>query len=714
MVKVKRQPKGKRTANKKGVLVMFFMVLGLFVTVGALLNPQYLRQFADYNSPPLFGCLHTGEADPTLCGTRMGESGVVSYSLYGRPFDPKLQTVYYNDTLSGAYSYSNTGDQVINIKHMGVAAGSLSTYYIADFDPLQGPSALKPKQNLTIKTSTHMFRSPEPNGPWIVGAGLTDTNGQALPVPKEESTNIHVSATCTALRVEQLTATDKSNIKSLCSKNPNDKLCTSKQYCQIFKGGSCNQPELSPDIDGQQCDDAIVLAKSEQDILEDLCKAYPDTSACERFCMRSIGSSLCPKILLWFNKAGKQVIPEKARYMADSGTGNGSQSVAGAEIAMSALGVGGGTPSGQLFMAPPPSAPPSSAGAAPAKIAPLIAAGATVQPSMNPGVNPATGKALPGSPGYTPAPSCASHRQNEQGTCCASGYPLIQDTSSPGAIGCCQPGCFVWSSQPLNNTNCPAKDKSGKCCALDAIQTYGVCHIQQANGQLSSVPVTDPKIFPPGFAYNSTGGTYVSGSGPTTTGSTGGGSVPALTSGVGINTNANRIECQIKDPPMQYNAATNMCDPLGGSSTSGASSYAPGDPACVSAGCAKNEACTGLNDGSAECYTPQPGPGASTLPTCPVSAGKGSSVCLKSSSCVCPGASSASAPSCIPDGSSATGNAVCCSGNQNNGVCGPAAAPAVAAPADPCIKRDPSLGMCTACASGYTLNQNNNQCQTTQ
>ncbi|MGI8419854.1 MAG: hypothetical protein ACR2LN_04385 [Candidatus Levyibacteriota bacterium] len=328
MKKIVKKPKKQKKLNKGGrFFVMFFLFGGLILTVAALLSPQYIRQFAQYSAPPLFGCLHTGEADQTNCGTRMGDTGKVSFSLYGRPVQGDNPLVYYNDTFSGSYDYSNTGDQPIAVKSMGIAAGALSQYYIADFDPLQGPTTIQPKQSVTIKTASYQFGDPDPNGNWVIGAGLTDTSGQHLPV--ETSTTVKVVAACTALRVKPLTSQDKSDVQALCKSDPNNALCASKQYCQIFKGGNCPQEDVSPDVSGQQCDDAIVLAKSEQDMLEQLCKTYPDADACQDFCDRSIGSAICPQVMV--DDAGDPIAEGGTSEMVSS-ENLGPKAVAGATI----------------------------------------------------------------------------------------------------------------------------------------------------------------------------------------------------------------------------------------------------------------------------------------------------------------------------------------------------------------------------------------------
>jgi hypothetical protein len=476
--------------NKKNLLFFFIMLPILALTVYAMLQPQIIQQFAaGVSAPPLFGCLHTGAADPTLCGTKMGQEGKNLLKVNTKPYIG--QNIYYNDMVSGSFTYKNVGDQPIKIKNFGIAAGSFKKYYVAIFEPLEGPTTLNPGQVLSSKESSYRFKTPDPSEGWVVGPGITNTDGQPLPI-KDSATNIRVNSACTALRVKPLTAKDKSHIKALCAKDPKNILCTSRQYCELFKGGQCSGPVLGTERENQQCDAGIVLDQKEQDVLEQLCKTYPDSDACKDFCKRAIGSKLCPAELLWFDPSGKQVFPQPGKYMADAGTNNNPQAVAGIATApndVNALLVcppgqvesGGGVTSNMCV--PAPAAPPPATPARPIVSIP----GTTIKPKPNPN---------PQKPVTLLKPSCASHTATLAGACCdktASGtLPVINN--------CCQTRCFKYTSAPLSRTNCPNKNATSGCCAVGFTQMGGIC-VKQGSSAPKPKPnlVTIPVINPPNY-----------------------------------------------------------------------------------------------------------------------------------------------------------------------------------------------------------------------
>ncbi len=489
----------RQTKNKKRNLLFFFVMLPILaLTIFTLLQPQRVMQFAEgFNAPPLFGCLHTGEADPSLCGTRLGQEGASLLKVNGQKFVG--QNIYYNDTLSGSFTYKNVGDLPINIANYGIAAGSLKQFYIAEFQPLEGAKTLAPGEILTSKESSYTFKSGDPSDGWVVGPGITNTDGQPLPIT--QSTNVRVSSACTALRVKTLTVKDKSNIQALCSKDPKNILCTSRQYCEIFKGGQCSGPVLGEARENQQCDEYIVLDQKEQDILEQLCKPYPDSDACKDFCKRAIGSKICPAEMLWFDPNGKQVFPQPAKYMASTN----EPAVAGAKVIAAA----NGAPDNDAGVKAEACIPNGQSGDNTAgccsgyvDLSVNPPSGLCKAPSpAKPKTNPFPPK--PAAPGVDPRssigykPSCPSHRANESGQCCASDFPLIN--------GCCQPGCFVYKSAPATRANCQYKSKSGVCCAKDTVEKFGYCQPSQVPAGKqplpgeSQIPRDTNKIYPPNY-----------------------------------------------------------------------------------------------------------------------------------------------------------------------------------------------------------------------
>ncbi len=502
MPKLRKRRLQTKQNNKKNLFFMFIMLPILALTVFALLQPQRIMQFAEgFNAPPLFGCLHTGEADPTLCGTRMGQEGGTLLKVNGQKFVG--QNVYYNDTLSGSFTYKNVGDQPITIANYGIAAGSLKQFYIAEFEPLEGTKMLAPGETLTSKESRYLFTSDSPSEGWVVGAGITDTDGQHLPIT--EATNVRINSTCTALRVKPLTAKDKSNIQSICSKDSKNPLCTSRQYCELFKGGLCSGPVLGEPRENQQCDENIVLDQKEQDVLEELCKVHPDSDACKDFCKRSIGSKICPVIKIWVDSSGKQVFPEKSVYLADAGTkiDNSPQAVAGIAITQETndttvtsicppgtISSGGGITGETCSPAPPPPAPVLPRIQVPSVIKPGAIKPKTI---VKPGT---TLKPGPQKPVTVLKPACASKRAavNTPTVCCDVGKPVIN--------GCCTttPACgYNYTQVPVTRANCPVKSTAKVCCAQDSDLVNGKCVKKGAPGSLRPTNPTNPVIVPPRY-----------------------------------------------------------------------------------------------------------------------------------------------------------------------------------------------------------------------
>lgn len=295
--KVKRMSKN----NPTRALILFpLIVLGLVLTISVALQPQRLVQFASEDAPPFFGCIHLGVADPTNCGTRMGAAGDVTLKLYGRPFNPDKQQVYYGDRLSGNLKYTNVGTLIFKMRSLGLGGTPAKGGDGFQMTPYKSNITLQPKEVVSVDNASHLFTNADGNGDYKIGPKIVDDSGTAIPVA-EGGTKIHLNATCTALRNKELTGTDKTNLKAFCGKNPSSSLCTSKEYCQIMKGGDCAQNDTAKEEPGVQCDQYVYMPPTEQSMLEQFCKVYPDSDSCADFCARTIGSEICPKKYLFID-----------------------------------------------------------------------------------------------------------------------------------------------------------------------------------------------------------------------------------------------------------------------------------------------------------------------------------------------------------------------------------------------------------------------------
>lgn len=299
---------------------LFVLVPMLLLTLAALSQPQRLVQFAQetFTEPPLFGCLQVGEGSKSTCASKLGITTAFTLNLHDRPIEQQT-TVYYGDRLNGSVKFTNVGDLPIMLNNIGLGAQTPDKKTSRDFRPLKGQTTLQPKQEVTLPNASYLFKSPDPNKEWTVGTKIKTSGGE---IPTADSKKkITVNATCTALRIKELTTKDKTNIRNFCGRNPKSKLCTSKQYCEIFKGTGCNQPNLYRETPGWQCDQNVYPPAPEQDILEELCRAHPDTDACKDFCERTVGTSLCPKKYIVIDtKTGRPVLRlkhPKAVYIHD-------------------------------------------------------------------------------------------------------------------------------------------------------------------------------------------------------------------------------------------------------------------------------------------------------------------------------------------------------------------------------------------------------------
>lgn len=309
MAKTKKHPHRRR-------LILFYS-LALFtmigLTVSVLVERQSIQNYAQpqtYVAPPLFGCLHTGESDETLCGTKLGEASSLKLTMHDRQVGKTI--VYYGDRLTGTLSYTNTADLPISIQTIGIAAApgngkrkpfdadrkTLESGYPdkAMFLPQQGPRILASKQSYTLPAASYRVTADDPAGVWSAGTNIV-SNGQIVPV-EEKPIPFTVNSTCTALRVLEMSTKDKANAKAMCGKDSKSKLCSSRQYCEIIKGENCTQKNVSEPVDHAQCDQYIIVEEEEQAILEEYCGKYPNGDICKDFCLRSIGASSCPVFYL--------------------------------------------------------------------------------------------------------------------------------------------------------------------------------------------------------------------------------------------------------------------------------------------------------------------------------------------------------------------------------------------------------------------------------
>lgn len=305
--------KRKLPNNRIHLLSLFLLVPILLLILAAISQPQRIKQYAQdtFNEPPLYGCLQVGEGNKSTCASKLGVTTAYSLTLHGRPLE-KQTTVYYGDRLKGSVNFTNVGDLPIALKSVGLRVETSDKKISHDLVPLQEKRNLQPRETVTVNSASYKFVMPDPSKDWIAGSKIIVASGEEIPTADVKQ-KIAVNASCTALRILELTDKDKKNLQTLCSKNPGNKLCSSKQYCEIFQGqgANCAKPNASPEIPEAQCDEWIVPERPEQDLLEELCKVYPDTDACVRFCMRSVESPICPVQYVWVDKkTKKELLPQ--------------------------------------------------------------------------------------------------------------------------------------------------------------------------------------------------------------------------------------------------------------------------------------------------------------------------------------------------------------------------------------------------------------------
>lgn len=468
--------------NNKRLFFLSTLVFALVFTLVVISQPQRFIQFAmeTLNAPPMFGCLRVGPGDKNNCASRMGQ--ILSPNplmLHDRPL--KNQTVYYGDRVSGSASFSNVGDLPIQVNSFSLVALSKQKQYFVAFAPRVENKTVNPQESISLTNASYRFQAKDPIGQWDATYFIVDNNNQAIPVG-DQSTSFTVNSTCTALRIKELTEKDKINIKDLCNKNPNSKLCNSRQYCEIFQGQgpNCSKPNASTEKPMQQCDQWIVPAKAEQDILEELCKIHPDTDACINFCKRSLQSPICPKNMIWVDKkTGKEAVPQpkiikepqnlasgtykniflKTRDVAGAKTKANGALLADAMVAQP----GCNLDCMRGYTSPPPAPPPAPAPATPASTPPSNPCGARPAPCGNP-AQPAPAPVVPARAPQPAPPACepnlpagCCHAADCQlglevrasgnagpiapdGTICAAGAQIVNGTCTPRQPGVCGPG----------------------------------------------------------------------------------------------------------------------------------------------------------------------------------------------------------------------------------------------------------------------------------
>jgi hypothetical protein len=291
-MRTSKRVKRKSPSNMPSWKVLLILIAIPF-TVLATQFPQTIRSSAQtvFSSPPVFFCLAMGESNKELCASSTLQAET-TLQLNNYSFnDDKI--VYYNDTLSGEASYTNTGDGPVTIKKIALVAESKKGNKRVEFNPNRQNVTVQPGKTVTVTTASRMFESPDPSGVWEVFSSVTLANGQTYDNPKK--TIINVSAACTGLRAIPLDSADTIALKEHCATYATSKLCTSRQYCELTGGENCKQnAPRQPHLDKQlQCDDAIIIPEEEQGFLEEFCEANPDTATCKEFCGRVLDSEIC-------------------------------------------------------------------------------------------------------------------------------------------------------------------------------------------------------------------------------------------------------------------------------------------------------------------------------------------------------------------------------------------------------------------------------------
>ena len=446
--------------------LVFLLLLLFILPLSVILAQQKQNMFSfAINSlesiPPIFFCLEFGRATNQQCASLYFKTET-SYTLYGFPMaDDK--TVYLGDRIIGSTIYTNTSDLPFSIKTLDILAETNKGNYHVLLKPTQGQIVLEPGYSLGISDASYRFDAPDPQGQWITYSSVTNTHGQTL---NELATkHFSLNSSCSALRAQELTANDKTSLRSFCSSNPKDGLCTSRQYCEIMTGSdTCTQALASPQVPGQQCDEGIIIPIQEQNLLENFCKAYPTSDECKTFCDRTLNSPICP-----------------ARYASTTNASMSTLASAAPNESYQAVDA--------AAVAPAPNVgPPYNTVCRPGQLFNYLhqccATGWVLCPNAQ-GNNicatscaakPATpGKTTAPAPGKpaTPAPATGTGScKNYQGVTCKY-CPLTAAKLCPAAPGAAAPA--VPPPPPITRATCPVKNSIGQCCRTGWIVVNGLC-----------------------------------------------------------------------------------------------------------------------------------------------------------------------------------------------------------------------------------------------
>jgi hypothetical protein len=446
------------SAHKKYPWQIILILIAIPLTVIAAMFPQSIQSSAQsiLQVPPIFFCLATGESNKDLCASSSLKAET-ALQLNGFELN-RNKTVYYNDTLTGSATYTNTGDIPVTIRKVSFVAETKRAGNRLEFNPSRQNVIVPPGKTITVRDTARMFESPNTGGIWNVFSSVTMANGQKY--DNSDKTIINVSTACTGLRAIPLTDSDLNNLKNLCTKTPTSKLCTSRQYCELTGGNDCKQPALKQEhLDKLlQCDENIIMPKEEQDMLEELCKEYPGTDTCKDFCARAIDSAICPDGF---------TIDENVEEPASAQTTN--RSVAGAKT-MALMNTncrpgqqtnkntgecckyqGPNLPSGQC-----PRAPGGAAPAPGSMVAPAPRGGEPVQTS------------------------CSSGTRNRIGQCCRYSGPLRSTGQCPTAAGGGSPAARI----------VPVGNRPARACAAGTVRNSAGRCVRSGGGNATKPPAT--------------------------------------------------------------------------------------------------------------------------------------------------------------------------------------------------------------------------------
>lgn len=484
--------KKKLVSSKKDSRWLFLILLfALPFTILLAQSSQELRSSAQtiLSTPPMFFCIATGESNKELCASSSLDSKT-TFQLNGYPLE-RTKIVYYNDTLTGEASYTNTGDKAVTIKKIALVAEAENGKSRLEFNPNKQNIVVQPGKTVSIPTAARMFESPNPSGTWEVFSSVTMESGQRFDNPRK--TIINVSAACTGLRAIPLVESDLTILQAYCAQNSQSKLCTSRQYCELTGGEKCeqkapNQPHLDKHL---QCDENIIIPEEEQGFLEEFCEANPNAATCKEFCERTIDSSLCPDGFTIDENVEVQAAASRSQAVAGISTvaAIGNTNCRPGQQTNKNTGEcckyqGPNLPSGQCPRAPgAPSAPGSPTAPSVSKCG---AAGGTCKSR-----NTCSGRVLVGlcpggidnicctAPGQPEAmQKCASGTRNHIGQCCRYNGALSPTGKCPRT-----PGGTVEPARRIETSSGPVR----RSCATGRVFRNGRC--QRVDGSTPNTPL---------------------------------------------------------------------------------------------------------------------------------------------------------------------------------------------------------------------------------